>query len=239
VGEYIDCMFTSLLSGLNLRRLASQCRVCHAWPADTVCEACVHQFAQPVPRCHACALTLPAGTDTCGACLRDPPALNRCLCAVDYAYPWDTLVQHFKFHAEPGLARSMAELLRAAPWVEDAIEAADLLLPLPLSSARLKERGYNQALLLARQLCARKTRHDLLLKVQDTPPQHSLKRAARLLALQQAFAVEPLQAHVLRGQRVVLVDDVMTTGASLNTAARVLKAAGAAHVTGLVFARTS
>jgi len=231
-------MFTSLLSGLNLRRLASQCRVCHAWPADTVCEVCVHQFAQPVPRCTTCALPLPAATGICGACLRDPTAIDRCLCAVDYAYPWNTLVQHFKFHAEPGLVHCMAELLRAAPWVEDAIEAADLLLPLPLSSARLKERGYNQALLLARQLCAHKTRHDLLLKVQDTPPQHTLKRAQRLTALKQAFAVEPLLAPALQGKRVVLVDDVMTTGASLFTAAKVVKAAGAAHVTGLVFART-
>ncbi|MDD5029240.1 MAG: ComF family protein [Rhodoferax sp.] len=231
-------MFTKLLSGLKVGRLASQCRVCHAWPADTVCEACVRQFAQPVPRCRTCARPLPAANPVCGACLKHPSALDRCLCAVDYSYPWDNQVQHFKFHAEPSLVHSLAALMRAAPWVEDAIEAADLLLPMPLSSQRLKERGYNQALLLARQLAPRKTRHDLLLKVHDTPPQHSLKRAARLVALDHAFAVEPLRAHLLCGKRVLLVDDVMTTGASLFTAARVLKAAGAGQVTGLVFART-
>jgi ComF family protein len=174
----------------------------------------------------------------CGACLKNPPPLDRCLAAVAYAYPWQTLIQDYKFHAEPGLVRSFATLLRAAPWVEPALDEADLLLPMPLSATRLKERGYNQALLLARQLEPKKTRADLLIRIQDTPAQHTLKRAERLTALNHAFAVEPLLASALKGQRVVLVDDVMTTGASLYTAARVLKAAGASQVTGLVVART-
>jgi len=111
-------------------------------------------------------------------------------------------------------------------------------LPMPLSATRLKERGYNQALLLARALEPTKTRADILLRIQDTPAQHTLKRSERLTVLNHAFAVEPLLANTLRGQRVVLVDDVMTTGASLFTAARVLKAAGVSAVTGLVVART-
>jgi len=174
----------------------------------------------------------------CGACLKHPPPLDSCLAAVAYAYPWSTLVQDFKFHAEPGLARSFAMLLRAAPWVEPALDEANLLLPMPLSTTRLKERGYNQALLLARALEPTKTRADILLRIQDTPAQHTLKRSERLTVLNHAFAVEPLLADTLRGQRVVLVDDVMTTGASLFTAARVLKAAGVSAVTGLVVART-
>jgi len=238
VREYIDSMFTRLLSGLKTYRLPSQCRLCHAWPTDAVCEACVHRFAQPVPRCTTCALPVPAGASVCGACLRNPPPIDRCLSAVDYAYPWDVLIQHFKFHAEPGLGRLLASLMRAAPWVEDALDSADLVLPMPLSPKRLKERGYNQALLLTRQLAPHKTRHNLLLKVQETPPQHSLKRAERLTALEQAFAVEPLLASTVRGKSIVLVDDVMTTGASLFTATKALKAGGAAHVIGLVFART-
>ncbi|MDR3370465.1 ComF family protein [Rhodoferax sp.] len=236
-------MFAKLISGvlpqgLKLSALPSQCRVCHSWPAQPVCEACVGQFAQPHPRCISCALPLPAGMRHCGACLKNPPPLDRCLAAVAYAYPWQTLIQDYKFHAEPGLVRSFATLLRAAPWVEPALDEADLLLPMPLSAVRLKERGYNQALLLARQLEPKKTRADVLLRIQDTPAQHTLKRAERLTALNHAFAVEPLLASVLKGLRVVLVDDVMTTGASLYTAARVLKTAGASHVTGLVIART-
>jgi len=236
-------MFVKLISGalpqgLKLSALPSQCRVCHAWPSQPVCEACISQFAQPHTRCIGCALPLPAGMRHCGACLKNPPPLDRCLAAVAYAYPWHTLIQDYKFHAEPGLVRSFATLLRAAPWVEPALDEADLLLPMPLSATRLKERGYNQALLLARQLESKKTRADLLLRIQDTPAQHTLKRAERLTALNHAFVVEPLLADTLRGQRVVLVDDVMTTGASLVTAARVLKAAGASQVTGLVVART-
>ncbi len=236
-------MFSKLITGalprhLKLPTLPSQCRVCHAWPSQPVCEACVSQFAQPHTRCISCALPLPAGMRHCGACLKHPPPLDSCLAAVAYAYPWSTLVQDFKFHAQPGLVRSFATLLRAAPWVEPALDEATLLLPMPLSTTRLKERGYNQALLLARALEPTKTRADILLRIQDTPAQHTLKRAERLTVLNHAFAVEPLLAHSLRGQRVVLVDDVMTTGASLFTAARVLKAAGADKVTGLVLART-
>ena len=236
-------MFLKLISGVlprwpGLASLPSQCRVCHAWPAQAVCEACVSQFAQPHTRCQTCALPLPVGLRRCGACLKTPPPLDDCLTAVAYAYPWSALIQDFKFHAQPGLVRSFATLLRAAPWVEPELDAADVLVPMPLSAARLRERGYNQALLLARQLEPVKTHTDLLLRIKDTPPQHTLKRAERLNALTDVFAVEPLLANQLRGKRVLLVDDVMTTGASLYAAARVLKAAGVHHVTGLVIART-
>jgi len=230
-------MFPKLFSGL-ITRLPSQCRVCHSWPTQPVCEDCVGQFAQPHQRCRSCALPLPAGMPQCGACLKAPPPLDACLAAVSYGYPWSRLIADFKFHGESGLVRSMANVLQATPWVEPALDAADLLLPVPLSKQRLSERGYNQALLLARSLRPQKTRADLLLRIQDTPAQHTLKREQRLSVLNQAFALEPLLAHQIQGARLVLVDDVMTTGASLHTCARVLRAAGASHITGLVFART-
>ncbi|MEO6856566.1 MAG: phosphoribosyltransferase family protein, partial [Rhodoferax sp.] len=98
--------------------------------------------------------------------------------------------------------------------------------------------GFNQALELARHLAPHKTQAQLLLRTRHTAPQPTLNRAERLRNVQGAFALEPLRADVLRGQRVVLVDDVMTSGASLFAAAAVLKQAGAVHVTGLVVART-
>lgn len=217
---------------------ASQCRVCRSWPAQPVCDVCVAEFAQPQARCRTCALPLLAGLSQCGACLREPPPLDLCLAAAPYAFPWAHLMADFKFNEQPALAGFFAHLLKATPWVEPALEAADLLLPMPLSSQRLQQRGYNQALLLANHLSASKTRTDLLLRVVDTPAQHGLKRAQRLTALNQAFAVDPLKVSAVKGAQLVLVDDVMTTGASLNTAARVLKAAGASHITGLVVART-
>lgn len=230
-------MFTSLFSRM-LRPPASQCRVCHGWPAQPICDHCVAEFAQPQPRCSTCALPLPAGLTQCGACLKEEPPLDLCLAAASYAFPWAHLMADFKFHDQPALVRFFADLLRATPWVEHALDAADLLLPMPLSRQRLQVRGYNQALLLAQQLNRRKTRADVLLRIADTPAQHTLKRAERLTSLNQAFAVDPLKASLLQGTRLVLVDDVMTTGTSLYTAARELKAAGAAHITGLVIART-
>ncbi|MES2951435.1 MAG: ComF family protein [Pseudomonadota bacterium] len=238
LAEYIGSVFRQLLQGIS-RHLPSQCAVCHAWPSHSVCEACVAAFAQPVARCHTCALTLHStGVHQCGACIVAPPPLDACFAALPYAYPWSSLIADFKFHQHPGWATSFAALLRAAPWVEPALDATDLLLPMPLSKERLRERGYNQAHVLACALDAPKVAHGILLRVLDTPPQRTLPRSERLRAVQDAFAVDPLQAHRVRQRRVALVDDVMTSGASLHAAARVLRGAGAAHITALVLART-
>ena len=218
--------------------LPSQCAVCHAWPAQPVCEACVARFAQPQPRCRTCALPVSGGVNQCGACVRQPPPLDACLCAVPYAFPWGGLVTRYKFGNEPGWAGALALLMRSSPWVEPAMEKADLLLPMPLSPERLRERGFNQSLELARHLSPSKTVTDLLLRIRHTAPQSSLKREERLKNVVSTFAVEPLRVNELRGKRVVLLDDVMTSGASLFSAAQILRDAGAAHITGLVFART-
>ncbi len=230
-------MFFGLLKGV-LGALPSQCMVCRAWPAQPVCEACVNRFAQPRPRCQTCAIALPAGLRQCGACVKAPPPLDACLAAVSYAFPWSDLIVGYKFHNHPGRASAFALLLRSTPWVEPALDTADLVLPMPLARARLQSRGFNQALTLARQLAPDKTNARLLLRIKDTPPQSSLKRAERLGSVSDAFAVDPLLAGAIKGTRVVLVDDVMTSGASLFAAARTLRAAGAAHITGLVIART-
>lgn len=218
--------------------LPSQCMVCRAWPSQIVCEACVSRFAQPQPRCHTCALPIPPGVRQCGVCIKTPPPLDACLAAVSYAYPWSDSIVDYKFRKQPGWASAFALLLRSAPWVEPALDAATLVLPMPLSRLRLQTRGFNQALVLARHLAPAKTNSRLLLRIKDTPPQSALKRTERLASVQDAFAVDPLLSHQLKGARLVVVDDVMTSGASLFAAARVLRAAGAAHITGLVMART-
>ena len=234
--QYIGCMQWPWFQQLALR-LPSQCAVCHAWPAAPVCESCVQLFAQPCVRCARCALPTPEGQALCGNCATSEVALDAALAAVPYAYPWSKLVLEFKFAQRPGWARSMALLMRSAPWVEPALDAADMLLPIPLSRARLQERGFNQALLLANALAPSKTKASLLLRIRDTPPQSSLSRSARLNNVQQAFAIEPLAQGAVAGKRIVLVDDVMTSGASLSAAARCLRQAGASHITALVFAR--
>lgn len=219
--------------------LSSQCTVCRVWPcAEPVCEDCVTAFAQPEPRCATCALPVAGRAAQCGACVLSPPPLDACLAGVAYHYPWQELVADFKFRDKPGWAGMFALLLKSMHGVEAAIDDADLLLPVPLSASRMLQRGFNQALELALALDAAKTRAQLLLRIKDTPPQSLLDRAARLRDVNSAFAVDPLLAFEVKGKKIVLVDDVMTTGATLYAAARALRAAGAVHVTGLVFART-
>ncbi len=230
-------MFRRLLTRLT-STLPSQCAVCHAWPAQAVCETCVARFAQPRPRCRNCALPLPEGVERCGACIKQTPPLDLCLTAVAYEYPWAGLVARYKFGARPGWSQPLALLMRSTPWAEPALEAADLLLPMPLSRERLRQRGFNQALELARQLGPAKVDAGLLLRLRHTPAQSALPREARLRNVRGAFGVANGREAELAGRRVVLVDDVMTSGASLFAAAQALRAAGAAHITGLVLART-
>ncbi len=230
-------MFRRLLDHIT-RQVPSQCAVCRAWPSRPVCDACVARFAQPQSRCLRCALPVPPGIVECGACLKNPPPLDACFAAVTYAYPWSDCMARFKFRSDTGWASTFASLLRSTPWVEPALEQATWVLPMPLSRARLAHRGFNQALLLARRLSPATTRSDLLLRIRDTPAQAELSRSDRLRNLRDAFAVEPRLAHQLKDRRVVLVDDVMTSGASLHAAATALKRCGAAHVTALVVART-
>lgn len=237
-------MHFSALQGISARlgwvaaRVPSQCAICHAWPAQRICGACVARFAQPACRCERCALRVVPGVPVCGACTLGPPLFDACLAAVDYAYPWAGALAEFKFRADPGWAGPLARLLQGTAGVQAAIDAADRVLPVPLSAARLRERGYNQAALIARHLAPAKTDVLTLLRILSTEAQSGLPRAQRLRNLQGAFALEPGRARALRGQRVVLLDDVMTTGATLHAATQALREAGVAHVTAMVLART-
>ena len=229
------------LQGISqaLRTVPSQCAICHAWPAQRLCDDCVRRFARQRPRCRTCALAVPEGVAHCGACLRHPNGLDACHAAVDYGYPWSGVLQAFKFRGDPGWAGALATLLRSTPWVEPALDAADRVLPIPLSAQRLGERGFNQSALLARHLAGAKADPHSLLRLHATEAQSGLPRARRLHNLRGAFAVEPARAAALRGQRVLLLDDVMTTGATVHAATLALREAGAAHITVVVLARTA
>ena len=241
--QYIDRVPSSRLHPrlpLPLPRPPSLCAVCHGWGRERVCAACVTRFAPVQPRCQRCALRMPTGVATCGACLADPPPFERTLAAVDYAHPWDGLITRFKFHAAldlaPALAQRLVDALRASELPVPA-----LMLPVPLSAARLRERGCNQAWELIKHLgrplrC--RTDAALLLRVRDTPHQIARPLDERAANVRAAFAVEPRRAAELRGQTVTLVDDVMTTGATAAEASRVLLQAGAAQVHVWVVART-
>ena len=218
--------------------LPSRCAICHDWPHAPVCEVCITHFAQPQNRCPQCALPWPHAGRPCPDCQDQAPPLDICLAAVSYAWPWVDLIARFKFQQQAGWSNALATLMMSTPWAEDILDKADLVLPIPLSAQRLAFRGYNQSWELAKQLSPLKADVQMLLRTRDTPSQRQLPRHERLANLLGAFAVEPLRAAQLRGKRVVLVDDVMTTGASLHMAARVLRQAGAVHISALVLART-
>jgi ComF family protein len=223
-----------------LQRLPSVCAVCRGWGAQRVCADCIERFAIPRPRCTRCALPVPEGVPTCGTCVADPPPFVRTLASVDYDHPWDGLIAHFKFHGAldltPALTRRMLATLDAT-----AVPRPGLLLPVPLSTQRLRERGYNQAWELARRLaraCGAEADARLLLRVKETPHQLALPLDQRTENVRRAFAVEPRRLAELRGRSVTVVDDVMTTGATVAEIARVLRQAGATAVSIWVFART-
>ena len=156
------------------------------------------------------------------------------------------MVTEFKFNDMTAWSQAMGTRMRKVAGVRQMLQAADAIVPMPLSRERLAQRGYNQALLLAqvlakgpaRALLATPIWPNTLLRIQDTLPQSAQNRAQRLRNLEGTLVVDPLQTASVQGQNLLLVDDVMTTGASLYTAANALLAAGAAQVSAVVFART-
>ncbi|QHE87676.1 ComF family protein [Hydrogenophaga sp. BPS33] len=226
--------------------LPSICHVCGAWPASAVCDACAQRFRGAPRRCGGCAAPLVADATRCGTCLTQPtPApLHTCVAAVDYAYPWNGLIARFKFRNEPGWAGPFAHQMAAAPLAADLLSQCDLMVPVPLTRSRLAHRGYNQAWELVKSLRRlspgqHAARPDALVRLLETPDQHSLAREQRLRNLRGAFAVHPQGIRQIEQAHVLLVDDVMTTGATLQAAAQALQQAGAARVSAMVFARTA
>lgn len=180
---------------------------------------------------------MPAGQRRCGACLAHPPALDGCLAALSYEWPWNLCVGRLKFHKDVSLGRTLAAIMRSKPELARVLGRAHRVLPVPSTQDHLGERGYNPAHLLARALAGRRCRHDWVLRVGQPLPQRGLSRAERLKNPRGTFQVAPGAAAALQHKRLVVVDDVMTTGATLNELARTLKGAGVAEVVGLVLAR--
>jgi ComF family protein len=167
----------------------------------------------------------------CGACFKAAPAFDATLAAFRYGFPVDKLVQALKYGHRLAIADFLAAAMLAGPRPE-----GDWVMPLPLSRERLRQRGFNQAAEIARPL-ARALGLPLVLdgvaRVLDTPAQATLPWQARRKNVRHAFE----SALDLTGRRVIVVDDVMTSGASLDEFARVLKIHGAARVTNWVAAR--
>lgn len=203
-----------------------------------MCAECDADFFLPrMSRCERCALSVPAldALRQCGRCLADRPHFDATTTLADYVSPVDGMVMAMKFTARLDLAnffgRLLAHRLAARSSARDVV-----VLPVPLTSERVQQRGFNQSHHIARAFAVASHNRlvvDRLLRVRHTPPQQSLALHERRRNVRGAFAI----SGELRGQ-VFVVDDVMTTGSTLNEIARVLKHAGAAHVHNLIVART-
>ena len=175
-------------------------------------------------------MALSAGR-VCGACLDSPPRFEKVEAVFAYRPPVDTLIRAYKYHGRLALARVLGELLAA----EVALDV-DVIVPAPLAPGRLAERGFNQALELARVVASAtgsRLAPDACRKTVDTPPQASLPWKERARNVRRTFVCD----RDFDGERVAVVDDVLTTGSTLNELARVLRKAGASSVRGWVIAR--
>ncbi len=225
----------SILASALAAVLPQDCLLCgRSGSGDLLCGACARSLPRlPASRCPVCAETVPANDAAlpCGACLKTTPAFDATSAAFRYAFPVDKLVQTLKYGHRLAIAGFLAEAMLAGPR-----PAGDLLIPLPLSPQRLRERGFNQAVEIARPL-ARSLRLPLLVDAGtrrlDTAPQATLPWKARRKNVRHAFDC----AADLAGAHVLVIDDVMTTGATLDEFARVLKAHGAVAVSNWVAAR--
>lgn len=229
-------LFSRGASSLAERIFGGTCYLCRGASDDALCAPCSAELPYLAhPRCPSCGLPALAGT-LCGRCLAEPPAFDATIAAFAYAFPADVLVQGLKFRSELALARVLANELHAAVLAAPAIPV-DLIVPVPLHDARLRERGYNQSMEIARGIASRLNvplAPDACARVRDTAAQLDLPWKARRENVRGAFSC----ARALDGKTVAVVDDVMTTGATLAEVAATLKKFGAARVVNWVVART-
>jgi ComF family protein len=156
-----------------------------------------------------------------------------------YATPWRELIIEYKFQHNAGLQRLWTQLIKEHPLAKPLIDSADVLVPVPLSAQRLRERGFNQAQWLALHLCRQRTKDHLLWRIRHTAAQTGLDRQARMHNLRHAVVVNPSASAQVAQKNILLVDDVMTTGSTLSACAQALLAAGADKVHCLVLARAA
>jgi ComF family protein len=199
------------------------------------CEARIDWVKSPLCTCCGRMFDSRDGADRlCGDCQAEPPPFERARAAALYDGPVAQAIKGFKFNRQMAFLPVMQLWLRR-PLCRDLAAAADLLVPVPLHPKRLKSRGFNQALLLARTFPELPWSRDALVRTRHTVPQVELKPRERQANVKGAFAVR--DPALVQGKQVLLMDDLYTTGATVKECARVLRRAGARRVEVLTVAR--
>lgn len=224
--------------------LPATCAGCdgHRQRDQILCRQCLAQLS-PLPdaHCPCCALPYPStdsGIHLCGDCSNRKPPFTKVYALGCYEGFLRELIQRLKYHRLPILDRPLGQLLAEQVMVAMATDNFDAIVPVPLHPTRLRQRTFNQSLLIARQLSRRlkiPVASGLLARTRTTQTQQRLNATERQNNLKQAFQV----AGSARGARLLLVDDVMTTGATARTCAATLTAAGAAEVRVTILARAA
>lgn len=216
------------------RLIAQDCVLCGAASEVSLCPACTADLpCQPEASCPICALPTPQG-EVCGACLKRPPAFSHTLAAYSYGFPVDVLIHALKYGGNLSLAPLLAERLASLARKR---ECPDLLIPMPLHRTRLLERGFNQALEIGRTIAAElriPVEVSACRRIRNTTGQTGLSWQERRRNVRGAFVCDV----DLTGKRIAVLDDVMTTGATVDEVSRVLRRRGAADVSTWVVART-
>ncbi len=198
------------------------------------CAACDNTLPYlDMPHCPVCALPTPTG-EVCGQCLKHPPLFGRTTAVFGYAFPLDKLIQAMKYGEQLALASAFVEKLM---FGVDQNDLPDCIIPMPLHPAKLRKRGFNQSLLLSAKIARELSiglQPNACQRVRDTPPQSALPWKERKKNMRDAFRCDA----DLTGKHVALVDDVLTTGASLNALAEAVQKRGASGISAWVVART-
>jgi ComF family protein len=209
------------------------CAVCSLAPGPICVDCEADFFPAGRRRCGVCAIRLNGEDLVCGRCLASPPGFCRATALADYAPPVDAMVIALKFRARLELAPVFGDLLAQ----RIAVTGNALVIPVPLAFERLSERGFNQSLQIARAFCrasGARLGADAVRRIRHAPPQQSLALDERRRNIRGAFEV----TGDVRDCDVLVVDDVMTSGSTMDEIARLLASAGAAQIHALVVART-
>lgn len=249
--EYMMMNFNFLqgipfLAGL-IKSTPSPCALCHQDSRDGICNDCYRRYFSPqLPRCSKCADALPFHDPEnenllCGDCVKKLPSFDETIVVTDYEPPLDQLVHLLKFQAQLVMAPIMGKLIYKTMEKKGRAIRPDYLIAVPLGKKRLIERGFNQSLEMAKTLSRSldvDLVYDLVERKRETEKQSTISFKERKKNVRNAFGIVETNKHLIENSHIGVIDDVMTTGNTLEEIAALLKKAGAGRITNFVFART-